>query len=557
MFRIYVPAESTENVPEQPTDQALTRYTLPAIPDAVLQRHGARVLRPSQAAVVRGEPRPDPTVYRYGVLLMPREVADEGVLGVLNRLLAEVDMQLLRPDPEVRHRPGPVAVELAPKSGFKAESVDAWTAVQRLRAGFDERDEVDDAVRSQVRSAVERINPEHVLFGSALDGAGSAMLIGTNTASNGSPDLTELFNRPAAGTSGRIPVTVVLPDPPAPKLGANATRRPVVAVLDTGIAYQPQHDWLTPLAERGTAAAPDAVVIVDPELQDELARSAVSGSGVPRLPIEGFADRPSIEEPLLGDLSTHAGHGTFIAGIIRQLAPDAQIYAVRVMHPDGFAHEADVALALGRIAERVERAHATNGQDGQYVDVVSLSLGYFHESPEEVRVTDQLKPIIDRLMTLGVTVVAAAGNFSTSRPFYPGALTTRLAADDKAPLISVGSLNPNGSTSRFSNEGPWVTCYASGAAVVSTFPKFAGALNATAQTGRRQSFDPDDFCSMFGIWSGSSFAAPGIAAGIAAELAADAGTLDGTGRATQRAAVAHQAWETVQKKYQSALYEQR
>jgi hypothetical protein len=547
MFRIYVPPVTEGEVPEEIAEGAVTRYTLPAIPDAVLQRHGARVLRPSQAAVVEGQTRPDPTVYRYGVLLMPRDMADVGFISEFNHELAEVGMRLVPPREGVLDYPGPVAVQLAP-TGFKAESVDAWTALQRLRAGAGPED-----APAQLRLA--RITLDHLLVGSALDGAGSAMLFGTNTASNGSPDLSDLFSRPAAGTSGRIPVTVVLPDPPPPRTAAKARRRPVVAVLDTGIADEPEHPWLTPRAERGSAGAKDAVVLVDSPLQTEIQQLAASGSGIPRLPIVGYADRPSIEEPLLGDLSTHAGHGTFIAGIIRQLAPDAQIYAVRVMHPDGFAHEADVVHALGRIADLVELAHATTGQQGQYVDVVSLSLGYFHESPDEVRVTDQLQPIIDRLLTLGVAVVAAAGNFSTSRRFYPGALTTRLTGPDRAPLISVGALNPNGTTSRFSDEGPWVTCFASGAAVVSTFPKFAGALNPPFGIGRRQSFDPDDFRGMFGLWSGSSFATPGIAGALAAELTPDAGTLDGAGQERLRTDAAHQAWTEVLKKFTITEYE--
>jgi subtilisin family serine protease len=178
------------------------------------------------------------------------------------------------------------------------------------------------------------------------------------------------------------------------------------------------------------------------------------------------------------------------------------------------------------------------------VDIVSLSLGYFHESAAEEAVTGELEPLLRRLTEAGVAVIAAAGNFSTSREFYPAALTARINDVNAAPMISVGSLNPNGYTSRFSNEAPWVTCYASGAAVVSTFPDFAGAQNAAARIGRRESFDPDDFQSMFGVWSGSSFAAPGLAGCIAEVLCADAGAYDDDPVA--RAQQARRAWDTVQ-----------
>ena len=38
------------------------------------------------------------------------------------------------------------------------------------------------------------------------------------------------------------------------------------------------------------------------------------------------------------------------------------------------------------------------------------------------------------------------------------------------PVISVGALNPNGTKAVFSNDGTWVTAWALGAAVVSTYP---------------------------------------------------------------------------------------
>jgi subtilisin family serine protease len=101
------------------------------------------------------------------------------------------------------------------------------------------------------------------------------------------------------------------------------------------------------------------------------------------------------------------------------------------------------------------------------------------------------------------------------------------------PIVSVGALNPNTTDALFSNAGAWVRAYAPGASLMSTMPPFQGGLQPTARTwvdGRlRESVDPDDFSSGrrpdgeprggFGVWSGTSFAAPLMAGSLAAALA--------------------------------------
>jgi hypothetical protein len=88
------------------------------------------------------------------------------------------------------------------------------------------------------------------------------------------------------------------------------------------------------------------------------------------------------------------------------------------------------------------------------------------------------------------------------------------------PLLSVGALNPNESRALFSDDGPWVTAWATGAMVVSTFPTDVnGSLMPPAGVpgasgAAREALDPDDFRGGFAAWSGTSFAAPALAAWV-------------------------------------------
>jgi subtilisin family serine protease len=136
--------------------------------------------------------------------------------------------------------------------------------------------------------------------------------------------------------------------------------------------------------------------------------------------------------------------------------------------------------------------------------------------------------ILEILADNGVVVVASAGNDSTSRPCYPAAFSMSWLS---IPVVSVGALNPNRSTDAlFSNVGKWVTTYQPGAALVSTMPPFQGGLEPIARTVAkdrpRESLDPDDFTSGFGVWSGTSFSSP-VAAGLLAR--AMVGKVDAAG----------------------------
>jgi subtilisin family serine protease len=122
--------------------------------------------------------------------------------------------------------------------------------------------------------------------------------------------------------------------------------------------------------------------------------------------------------------------------------------------------------------------------------------------------------------------------------------------------VSVGALNPNQtSVALFSNTGTWVRAYAPGASVVSTMPPLQGGLEPMARTRAfgfdREALDPDSFkwgvrdSGGFGVWSGTSFAAPVIAGRIARELMKQ--TIPQEGTNGDKAKAVERGWKAVER----------
>jgi subtilisin family serine protease len=187
------------------------------------------------------------------------------------------------------------------------------------------------------------------------------------------------------------------------------------------------------------------------------------------------------EDPLRpdGNLQREAGHGTFIAGIIMQLAPELRIRQVQVLDPAGVGDDVCVA-------HRLAMADAA---------VINLSFGgYTHGGRPPVALATALAQLND-----SVAVVAAAGNNGSPELFWPAAFNR---------VIAVGALDTTGDTTRraeFSNYGHWVDVYAPGVRVHSTY------LDGVYQ-------DPGkhlEHLNGWAQWSGTSFAAPHVTAQIA------------------------------------------
>jgi subtilisin family serine protease len=472
---------------------------------------------------------------------------------MLNKVLAGVGMKL-QPGPaghdaghgnpyvarQLAEVPRP-AVLTAAEHGGPPVVVDAWVALQTLRAAAVSPRAPDQADTERLeRTDVDRIALEHLLVGSAITGSpayGGGGGLTANPGSGTGPASTDSYL--FSGGDTRTPVTVLL-DPPDRQLPARYGRRPVVAVVDTGVRA---HPWLDvePGPGDGYDTDPrhdgDGFIEIDHDIQKAIrleGEQAESSGDQPRQVIRHPWDTPVSTDPLIGELGPALGHGTFIAGIVRQVAPRARVLAIRVMHSDDIVYEGDLLCALTMLASRIALAEASDPD--KMVDVVSLSLGYFSESSADQAFSFALWKVIRVLQELGVVVVAAAGNYSTSRMFYPAAFAQRPTPAGQVPLISVGALNPNGSKAVFSDGGHWVTAWSAGGAVVSTLPTDVNGSRSPelrlpahpanplppglALPGHREALDPDDYSSGWGVWSGTSFSAPLLAAHVVRSLLA-------------------------------------
>jgi subtilisin family serine protease len=468
-------------------------------PPEIAARWGVRTLDPVSAGRFPGE-QLRATAYHSDRLLVPWSWYSDGERRRrLEEVVGEAGFDLVPDDRDTKYARYlseaqvadlPVQFRLVPRDQGPQAPADAWNVLQRVRAALG-RDKGGPALDHLM--AADR--PPSMVHSVVEDGNG--------VISGGS----------GYAPSGRTRMPVALPVAPLlPRRSDRDVRdrRPVVAVLDTGCG---RHDWF-----------PDDVVDRDVRLDGERI-GRPEGEPDPEM----FGD---VLGPLDGALDWVAGHGTFIAGVVRQLCPDADILAIPVIHADGVVPESELNAALAQLLVLAVR-HARGEAGGRPVDVVSLSIGYYHEATDPAS-NAALGGIVRAFGKLGIPVVTAAGNEATIRPTVPAVFSphgTVAPEADVVPVVSVGALNPDGSVALFSNSGDWITAWAPGALLVSALPTTfrTAARSATAferplpgdgapDALPRSTVDPDDFRGGYGIWSGTSFAAPYVAGAIAQRL---------------------------------------
>lgn len=211
------------------------------------------------------------------------------------------------------------------------------------------------------------------------------------------------------------------PEPPEWTAPPGTLRRPVIALLDSGVR---PHPWLP-----ADPADPFLLHSDDDALEDKWCS-----------PVEEADD----DNP-------EAGHATFIAGLIRQANPVARVLSVRVMNGEGKVDESTVVEAL-RWLQGYREHHP--------VDVLLMAFGRQPGDDGDQPVLDQLQAPLLALVRAGVAVVASAGNEHQCKGIYP-------AKFDHVTAVGAGFGEYH---ARFSNFGDWVDRYREGANLLSIMP---------------------------------------------------------------------------------------
>jgi hypothetical protein len=188
-------------------------------------------------------------------------------------------------------------------------------------------------------------------------------------------------------------------------------------------------------------------------------------------------------------IERYGGHGTFIASIVRAMAPRAEVRVARIFEKAGALYESNIVRALLPVLDWVP-------------DVISLSAGthtWRHHGLLSFHVFVS-GPLRECEATI---LVAAAGNDGLDWKFSPA---------EMKEVVGVGALgSPGDARAWFSNHGDWVKVYAPGQDLVHAFAR--GLYKYHELRAGQEA----DFYGM-AKWSGTSFSTPIVSGLIAARM---------------------------------------
>src|SRR6266496_290678 len=303
---------------------------------------------------------------------------------------------------------------------------------------------VRDAYVEQVRAIVGRSEETHEQDDGFID---SALGVGVATPNH------VLSICPVASCPASEPEEVPHHALPDPGIGDGGGQGVYIYIPDTGLLDSAhEHPWLA-----GVTGEPDSLRPDD-------------SAGTVTIP-------------------EYAGHGTFVAGVARCIAPASTVHVVSDLNTAG-------ALSEHKIIKRLDEAL------GLGADIICLPAGGNSRK--------NLPPLgFEALWRRyrhhkGTVLVAAAGNNSSRRPFWPAAFPQ---------VVGVGAIAASRrGRAHFSDYGPWVDVYAPGEDLVNAYAHGSYTCREPPNTGVKREFHG------LARWSGTSFATPLVAGLVATRM---------------------------------------
>jgi subtilisin family serine protease len=277
---------------------------------------------------------------------------------------------------------------------------------------------------------------------------------------------------------------------------------PATEPAETGVAGL----W-PPMTATANAGSDVRVVVIDTGWYDPAVDAHAIQPAPANLPWGWLANPDVVGAPEPGgiweDQNTHelrayAGHGTFVAGVVRSMAPKCEITVLPLL--------IDRNAPGGGVLEQqlVDDLYDALGQE-DLPDLMNMSAGCptrlnlpsrsFEDWRAELKSRDPVPDLV---------LVAAAGNNSSPWQFWPASFSW---------ATGVGSLDHDGSVSSFSNWGDSADVFALGRNLVNAFPNGTYRCHEAPDKHDERRFE-----NWRARWSGTSFSAPLITGLIAAEI---------------------------------------
>jgi subtilisin family serine protease len=208
------------------------------------------------------------------------------------------------------------------------------------------------------------------------------------------------------------------------------------------------------------------------------------------LPAQDDGWDPNPPDPKTGIIPPYGGHGTFVAGVVRCMAPQADVIVSNVCKVAGSSLESDFVIDLKQAL-------------GLGVDIFHLSVCAPTRKGIPLLAFERWLALVRQYK--GTVCVAPAGNSGVRWPTWPSVFPQ---------TVSVGALTADGrDRADFSNYGGWVDVYAPGRDIINAY----ASGEYVYQNDPYKGDPPAKFYGM-ARWSGTSFSAPIVTGLIAARM---------------------------------------